>query len=415
MHLCSDQPWLNNNTDTAICKDRMENECINSFPSPINIIKRLTVEDPTLTEITFVNYNVYFGFEMFFETDGTQLLFVKFLPHKKDGRRPGIRHGPLGRYQELHLDRILIRYGVNQRTGSEHSINGEYFGMELQFFFTADERPYWQILSGYKTLAEDDPNIGESVHVVSIFANVADIDKEVSASSDYLGDSMDILANAAEKFWEGQNDQHFSKVRVDKKVLTLEDFFNEPKSGVYYTYQGSLSHPPCLSNVTWTVFEKPIWVSHAAWRKFAYVHSEYSDFRFLAGNIRPHNSILVKADIKMFREMKFVQGFGELHQRELDEAADNLREIDNQNGTNKADLFLIRSYVDYQKYFAKRVRRSKRPLGNSSNSLTNEYDYYEDEKEAAMNQRSLKDSSGASTILSSGITIMLIIVIRMIV
>lgn len=405
MHLCSDQMWTNNDTDIVACKGRMENECINSMPSPINIIKRATIEDHTLTDISFINYNVYFGFEMFFETDGTPLLFVKFLPHHRDGRRPSIRDGPLGRHQELHLDRILIRYGVDHRSGSEHSINGEYFGMELQFFFTADERPYWQILSGYKTLAEDDPNIGEAVHVISIFANVADIDKEISASSNYLGDSMNILANAAEKFWEGENDNHFSKVSVDKKVLTLEDFFNEPRRGVYYTYQGSLSHPPCLSNVTWTVFEKPIWVSQDVWRKFAYVHSEYSDYRYLAGNVRPQNSILVKADIKMFREMKFVQGFGELHQRELDEAADNVREIDTQNGTKKADLFLIRNYVDYQMYFAKKVRRSQKP-GNSSNSLANEYDYYEDEKEA--NKRSLKDSSGASSTISSGIPFMLI-------
>lgn len=416
MHLCTPEV----SSDLAMCRKKVKNECRSHLPSPLNIIRESTVEDGNLKDFTFLDHDVFFAFAMYIEPDGSPLLNVKLMAYSNDlDRRPGISGGTLLPGQKLFLDRILIRVGLDYRKGSEHSLDGEYFGMELQFFYTADKLPYWQILSRYKTMSPDDPRIGHQLQILSVFVKVAPSGHEPDDGSLFMrGDSMEILSLAAKLFWSTSNVNYFGMVRTVKKLLSLEEIFNVPEKGSYYSYLGSMSHPPCLTHAAWTIFEKPIWIPQNIWRRFAYVHSAYSDLRILAGNFRPQHHIMVRVELEMYHHMKWVEKHGEILQDELDEAMENW--VDEQapenskegvqrsnsnsgasvNGTgtdngasaknvsttrNLFKLFIIRNYPDYQHYFSEKVRRKVKPYVGSIKGV-DQYDYYEVEEDMGRNR-----------------------------
>lgn len=394
MHLCTKDVT----TNITGCKKLMTNQCTNDMPSPINIIRKEAKVDKTLEHLEFVNYEVSFGFEMFFETDGTQLLFIKLIPKSHQNLRPSLIKGPLKSGVELQLDRIVVRVGTELNKGSEHAIDSKHFGMEFQFFFTADELPYWQILSRYKLMPENDPRIGSQLHVVSMFAQVLDSDEAPPPGSDFMGEEMEALSLVAERFWGGVNLGSFSKLRVTQNVFSLEELLRVPMSGPYYTYYGSLSHPPCLTHVPWSILEKPNYIKYHQWRRFTLAHVEYSDLQTLGGNIRPMGSIQFKVDLALLAQMKNIENRGELTQYELDEATQNAKIDRLQIHSDKAlkflpNLFLVRPYIQYQTYFARRVRKSttgRHPSGN-------EYEYYDSQN---ADKRSGHRGSMASSSLS---------------
>lgn len=66
------------------------------------------------------------------------------------------------------------------------------------------------------------------------------------------------------KFW----DKMPSKVEKDSYNITINVKDTYPSNAAYYTYQGSLTTPPCSEGVRWVVLKNPVTVSKAQVDKF---------------------------------------------------------------------------------------------------------------------------------------------------
>jgi carbonic anhydrase len=60
---------------------------------------------------------------------------------------------------------------------------------------------------------------------------------------------------------EKEHEEHFDNIFVNAKALLPSDLG-------YYTFQGSLTTPPCTENVTWFVLKRPVTVSAAEIKQF---------------------------------------------------------------------------------------------------------------------------------------------------
>lgn len=290
-------------------------------------------------------------------------------------QKPGILRGTLGENnEELFLDRIAIHVGETPERGSEHLINGKTFGMELQFFFTpmGTEGPldYWDVLAHQKLTDEDTLSAKHHLQILSILVNVNTSGADRILMKDFNKDqyeatkAIELLSQAAYMFWLTKNMEKHRGVMTQPEdlVLSLEDFFELPTSGNYYTYEGSLTHPPCTTGATWVVFETPITITHEQWQKFAFANSEFSDNKFLAGNFRPVESIQVKVPYLTYFQMREVEGIGDPEQLELELSGKN------------PNYTVVKKYTDFTKYFARNVRKMQRNYV-AREGLADDHDY----------------------------------------
>ncbi|CAL8086682.1 unnamed protein product [Orchesella dallaii] len=363
MFLCTPEVTsvLANYDKTKTCQNVLETECDSIYPSPINILTKEVVEDETLEEFYFLNYELFYGFDMFFPADGTDLLNVKLLtPKGIISKKPSITKGSLSPGTELSLDRILIHLGENRFNGSEHLVDGKQYGMELEFFFTNKGVPYWEALAIDKMLEVGGPDIGKNVHILSIMVQATDYGVTTPPPGAEFSKAMELLAEVARMFWDTKNKKKYRAAQVRRKLTSMSSFFNVPVTGGFYTYEGSMSHPPCLTGARRSIFPKPIWITYDTWMAFVFMHSEFSDSNFLAGNFRPLEYILFQADYPTFMLMRGVQG---------DDFIDTGR-----NGIGTKPGMRTLKYKHYEKYFSRLVRKNKQI---SKDSRDDEYDYFE--------------------------------------
>ncbi|XP_050294874.1 carbonic anhydrase 13 isoform X2 [Anthonomus grandis grandis] len=148
-----------------------------------------------------------------------------------DGRGSELSGGPLeGTYV---LEQFHCHWGKTNNEGSEHTINGKKFAGELHLV-------HWNSTkySSFEAAAKH----SDGLAVLGVFLKPGkkhmELDKIVNQLSkiQYRGESAKIL------------------VPINPGALLPED------SG-YYTYQGSLTTPPCSECVIWIVFKEPVDIS----------------------------------------------------------------------------------------------------------------------------------------------------------
>ncbi|ODM97374.1 Carbonic anhydrase 4 [Orchesella cincta] len=359
MHFCSPEviSVLHGN---QTCQNLIKSECISAYPSPINIITSHAYEDESLNEFNFINFDTFYGFDMYFPEDGTDLLFMKLLaPKNANLKKPTINKGSLATGVDLVLDRMIFHLGENRFNGSEHLVDGKQYAMEIEFYFTTNGVPYWEALAQDKVRDPTDPKIGKNVHVLSVMVQAADYNAKVPPSGADFSKVMPLLGEAARMFWDSKNKGKFRAVQVKRKLVSMSAFFNVPISGGYYTYDGSMSHPPCLTGVGRTIYPKPIWITYDTWLAFVFIHSEFSDSQFIAGNYRPTEYILVDADQPTLEEML-----------KIEDIPSDLGRIVKYGNSHVT----VRKYIDYQKYFSISVRKYKQVNRKGGDD---QYDYFE--------------------------------------
>ncbi|CAB1348964.1 unnamed protein product, partial [Coregonus sp. 'balchen'] len=159
---------------------------------------------------------------------------------------------------QLHL-----HLGKDGGLGSEHTIDGERYPMELHIVNIKEE---------YNSLADalKDP---AGVGVLGFFY-------EQSGSSNKKYDS---IINALNTINKPSSNTTLSGVSLDMFIPSQCNMTS------YFRYQGSLTTPPCAEAVVWTIFENTIPLSRQQLAAFSQL--QFADGKPMVGTYRPNQPL----------------------------------------------------------------------------------------------------------------------------
>lgn len=200
--------------------------CAGKFQSPIDIEEHLVTQvrlpplrfhgfrrDPTASTLTNNGHTVMLQVNM--------------------TKMASVTGGPLhGNYvfTQLHF-----HWGNNDSVGSEDTINNHTFPLELHIVTYKEEYGNFDNATHYR----------DGLAVFAVFYEIYGDDNPV------YSEIIQLLPLVTEPNTEA----HL------KKVITLASLLPETKH-LYFTYNGSLTTPPCSEVVTWIEFKQPILLSH---------------------------------------------------------------------------------------------------------------------------------------------------------
>jgi len=222
--------------------------CAGKRQSPINI-DTSKVQDSTDHNLEFLEYD---GNEQGTMANvGTSL---KFTPKK------GLSSAGIKIPGDYTLLQFHFHWGSHNMRGSEHTIDGQEFPLELHLVHIKDE---------YKDDVATALTKPDGLAVVGIMFHVG------AEGSDFA--ALEPIVEAAKKMKDDQTAQ------VDVK-LKLQDFIDAVGPG-YYSYDGSLTTPTCNEVVSWRVMDKTIAMSEDQINAFRYL--KYKDNSPMVDNFRP--------------------------------------------------------------------------------------------------------------------------------
>ncbi|NWW25966.1 CAH4 anhydrase, partial [Falcunculus frontatus] len=225
--------------------------CKGNKQSPVNIVTRNVLYDKSLKPLTFEGYDVKGSAKWDVENNG-----------HTGNTYPKIGGGGLGRkYKavEFHL-----HWGVpgepQNIPGSEHSIDGEKYPMELHVVH----------------IREDVSDVTEAKKTPDGLAVLAFFVKADEENKNYAT----LLSELENIKYKGQSAQ-IDPLPLSSLLPPEEDL------GRYYRYEGSLTTPDCYEGVVWTIFEKPIELSLLQLSQFSALHFDGKNSTPMMENFRP--------------------------------------------------------------------------------------------------------------------------------
>ncbi|XP_043997332.1 carbonic anhydrase 4a [Gambusia affinis] len=237
-HLCNvPEKWASGNRD-----------CGGKSQSPVNIVTRKTVRNERLTPFQFKNYQHTFKSVM---TNTGHSVQVN-IPITST-----ISGGDLSStYKAVQLH---LHWGKDGAPGSEHTIDGEQYPMELHIV---------HMNTKYSDLgtALRDP---KGVAVLGFFY-------EVSKSPNQ---KYEAIIKGVESVASKNASNSLPAISLAQLIPP------EQKLTSYYRYQGSLTTPPCSESVVWSVFKTPIPLSMDQMKAFSKV--QFHDGKSMVNNFRP--------------------------------------------------------------------------------------------------------------------------------
>nr|XP_029725889.1 carbonic anhydrase 1-like isoform X2 [Aedes albopictus] len=225
------------------------NSCTGKHQSPINI-NSLDVKKVNLPPLVFDGFDVPPQ-----QTNLTNNGHTVAVTMKSD-HIPTIAGGPLNgtyQYSQLHF-----HWGDNDTFGSEDMIDNHIFPMELHVVFFKQE------YKNAKTALEH----SDGLTVLAFFY-------EVSEKANPLYEEFVTLL---------RNITNAHKSTTFTNPPSLKDLIAHDTLH-YYTYDGSLTTPPCSEVVTWIDFKEPILLSHSQIEAFRALDDE--EGHPLTHNFRP--------------------------------------------------------------------------------------------------------------------------------
>lgn len=204
--------------------------CTNSGPrqSPIDIQTRQAKYDPA-RQLEYLNYEQPVDFKL---KNNHHTAVIEPI---NSGPTPTIIPSWLGG-REYELREIHFHWGDGVTNGSEHKVDGRAFSAEAHFV---------HILKGVtKEGAKDYP---DSIVVIGVFLELGDDFQVNSEMASVLADVRNIDATEDEYLRSSPTSS------INLLPATKQSFF---------TYEGSLTTPPCLELVNWVVMRDPVKVSY---------------------------------------------------------------------------------------------------------------------------------------------------------
>jgi len=148
------------------------------------------------------------------------------------GGKSSLTGGPLS--SKFVLEQFHAHWGSSDKVGSEHTVDGHMYAAELHLVHWDSEK--------FKSFGEAAAAKG-GLAVLGIFFKVG---KKAHPEMEKLTKLLSFIP------YKGQC------VNVNEKI-DCSKFL--PGNTSYYTYDGSLTTPPCYESVNWIVFDEPIEVS----------------------------------------------------------------------------------------------------------------------------------------------------------
>ncbi|CAG5126502.1 unnamed protein product, partial [Candidula unifasciata] len=133
--------------------------------------------------------------------------------------------------EKYKLEQMHFHWGCNDTRGSEHSVDGQFFPLEIHIVHRQNCQPD----------VEEAAKSPFGLAVVSIFVTAGAENKKFNQLVDFL----DQISNP--------NDQ------VVVPAFPLSDLI--PERYDFYRYYGSLTTPPCYESVIWSTGTDPIEMS----------------------------------------------------------------------------------------------------------------------------------------------------------
>ncbi|XP_073429500.1 carbonic anhydrase 4 [Dendrobates tinctorius] len=224
--------------------------CGGTKQSPIDIVTKNSKFDSNLIEFKFEGYDKELELELTNNGHTAKLLITQ---EKETIQISG--GGLSGTYiaSQLHF-----HWGSKGKPGSEHSLNGNKYPIELHIVHAKKE-------------ARSEPSGGSTTSGAN--AVLGFFFKEGKSNDGYTN-----LVNGLSKISYEGNSTTVSKVKLQDLI---------PKDlKVFYRYEGSLTTPECDETVTWTVFAEPIELSKSQIDAF-YGNLKYGDNLEMIENFRP--------------------------------------------------------------------------------------------------------------------------------
>ncbi|XP_054899431.1 carbonic anhydrase 4a isoform X2 [Poeciliopsis prolifica] len=223
-------------------------DCGGKSQSPVNIITRKVVRDERLTPLEFKYYQHTFKISMT-NTGHSVQIDIPIRSTISGGELP----------QTYKAVQLHLHWGKDGRFGSEHTIDGEQYPMELHIVHIKNQ------YADLKTALRDP----EGIAVLGFFY-------EESNSPNRMYDNI----------IEGVKSIAAKNVSFSLPSISLAQLIPpEQKLTSYYRYEGSLTTPPCSEAVVWTVFKTPIPLSKDQIKAFSTVH--FHDGKWMVNNFRP--------------------------------------------------------------------------------------------------------------------------------
>ncbi|NWV40456.1 CAH4 anhydrase, partial [Grantiella picta] len=234
---------------------KINTACSGKKQSPVNIVTRDVVYNKSLTALTFEGYDVKGSGMWNVENNGHTVKVTL-------NTSPRVGGGGLGRkYKAVEFHLHWGVPGEMQNTpGSEHSIDGEKYPMELHVVHIRDDA------SGV-TEAKQKP---DGLAVLAFFVKADEENKNYAA----------LLSKLENIKYKGQTAQ-VDPLPLSSLLPPEEDL------GRYYRYEGSLTTPDCYEGVIWTIFETPIELSQRQLSQFSELHFDGMNSTRMMENFRP--------------------------------------------------------------------------------------------------------------------------------
>ncbi|XP_074527556.1 carbonic anhydrase 4a [Halichoeres trimaculatus] len=228
--------------------DHANSNCGGRQQSPINVVTRKTLKDERLTPFKFQNYQQTFSGTIKNNGHSVQV----GVPHLSTISGGGLPDT----YKAVQFH---LHWGSNGGPGSEHTIDGEQYPMELHIVHMKHQ--YTDL-----TTALSDP---EGVAVLGIF-----YERSNSANRKY-----DHIINALKSIKNTDGNTSLLPISLAQLMPAEQNLTS------YYRYKGSLTTPGCTEAVIWTLFEHPVPLSIEQLRAFSEL--KFHDGKPMVGTFRP--------------------------------------------------------------------------------------------------------------------------------